>query len=399
MLNKKTLKDFDFNEKKALVRVDFNVPMSKEVEGEIADDVRIRAAIPTIKHLMDNGAVVVLMSHLGRPKGEANPKFSLEPVAKRLSELLGKEVDFIASDVVVDENVIARVNELKPGQVALLQNTRYRNEEEKNDPDFSSQLAKLGDIYVNDAFGTSHRAHASNVGVSSILPSAVGMLVEKEISVMGDALQNPERPFVAILGGAKVSDKIGVIENLLTKVDTVIIGGGMAYTFLKALGKEIGRSLLEEDKIELAKEIMEKARERGVKLMLPVDGVIADGIDKDAVTEIVDIDHIPADKEALDIGPETEKLFAEEIKKAKTVVWNGPMGVFEVKPFSSGTYAVAKALAEADAVTIVGGGDSALAVELAGYKDEITHVSTGGGASLEFLEGKQLPGVEAIENA
>lgn len=399
MLNKKTLKDFDFNGKKALVRVDFNVPMSKDVEGEIADDVRIRAAIPTIKYLMDNGAVVVLMSHLGRPKGEANPKFSLEPVAKRLSELLGKEVEFIASDVVVDENVIASVNELKPGQVALLQNTRYRNEEEKNDPEFSSQLAKLGDIYVNDAFGTSHRAHASNVGVSSILPSAVGMLVEKEISVMGDALQSPERPFVAILGGAKVSDKIGVIENLLTKVDTVIIGGGMAYTFLKALGKEIGRSLLEEDKIELAKEIMEKAKERGVKLMLPVDGVIADGIDKDAVTEIVDIDHIPADKEALDIGPETEKLFAEEIRKAKTVVWNGPMGVFEVKPFSSGTYAVAKALAEADAVTIVGGGDSALAVELAGYKDDITHVSTGGGASLEFLEGKQLPGVEAIENA
>lgn len=399
MLNKKTLKDFDFNGKKALVRVDFNVPMSKEKEGEIADDVRIRAALPTIEYLMDNGAVVVLMSHLGRPKGEANPKFTLEPVAKRLSELLNKDVAFIASDSVVDEDVVAKVNELKPGEVCLLQNTRYRNEEEKNDPEFSKQLAKLGDIYVNDAFGTSHRAHASNVGVSSILPSSVGMLVEKELSVMGKALENPERPFIAILGGAKVSDKIGVIENLLTKVDTVIIGGGMAYTFLKALGKEIGRSLLEEDKIDLAKEIMEKAKASGVKLLLPLDSVIADEIDKDAVTEIVDIDNIPKDKEALDIGPKTAELFAEEILKAKTVVWNGPMGVFEVKPFSNGTLAIAKALAEADAVTIVGGGDSALAVEVAGYKDKITHVSTGGGASLEFLEGKELPGVAAIENA
>lgn len=399
MLNKKTLKDFDFNGKKALVRVDFNVPMSKEKEGEIADDVRIRAALPTIEYLMDNGAVVVLMSHLGRPKGEANPKFTLEPVAKRLSELLNKDVAFIASDSVVDDDVVAKVNELKPGEVCLLQNTRYRNEEEKNDPEFSKQLAKLGDIYVNDAFGTSHRAHASNVGVSSILPSSVGMLVEKELSVMGKALENPERPFIAILGGAKVSDKIGVIENLLTKVDTVIIGGGMAYTFLKALGKEIGRSLLEEDKIDLAKEIMEKAKASGVKLLLPLDSVIADEIDKDAVTEIVDIDNIPKDKEALDIGPKTAELFAEEILKAKTVVWNGPMGVFEVKPFSNGTLAIAKALAEADAVTIVGGGDSALAVEVAGYKDKITHVSTGGGASLEFLEGKELPGVAAIENA
>ncbi len=399
MLNKKTLKDFDFNGKKALVRVDFNVPMSKEKEGEIADDVRIRAALPTIEYLMDNGAVVVLMSHLGRPKGEANPKFTLEPVAKRLSELLKKDVAFIASDVVVDDEVVAKVNELKPGDVCLLQNTRYRNEEEKNDAEFSKQLAKLGDIYVNDAFGTSHRAHASNVGVSSILPSAVGMLVEKELSVMGKALENPERPFIAILGGAKVSDKIGVIENLLTKVDTVIIGGGMAYTFLKALGKEIGRSLLEEDKIDLANEIMEKAKASGVKLLLPLDSVIADEIDKDAVTEIVDIDSIPKDKEALDIGPKTAELFAEEILKAKTVVWNGPMGVFEVKPFSNGTLAIAKALAEADAVTIVGGGDSALAVEVAGYKDKITHVSTGGGASLEFLEGKELPGVAAIENA
>lgn len=399
MLNKKTLKDFDFNGKKALVRVDFNVPMSKENEGEIADDVRIRAALPTIEYLMDNGAVVVLMSHLGRPKGEANPKFTLAPVAKRLSELLKKDVAFIASDSVVDDEVVAKVNELKPGEVCLLQNTRYRNEEEKNDPEFSKQLAKLGDIYVNDAFGTSHRAHASNVGVSSIIPSAVGMLVEKELSVMGKALENPERPFIAILGGAKVSDKIGVIENLLTKVDTVIIGGGMAYTFLKALGKEIGRSLLEEDKIDLAKEIMEKAKASGVKLLLPLDSVIADEIDKDAVTEIVDIDNIPKDKEALDIGPKTAELFAEEILKAKTVVWNGPMGVFEVKPFSNGTLAIAKALAEADAVTIVGGGDSALAVEVAGYKDKITHVSTGGGASLEFLEGKELPGVAAIENA
>ncbi|MDO5717852.1 MAG: phosphoglycerate kinase [Tissierellia bacterium] len=399
MLNKKTLNDIDFKDKRALVRVDFNVPMSKDVEGEIADDVRIRAAMPTINYLLDQGASVVLMSHLGRPKGEANPKFSLAPVAKRLSELLGKEVKFLKSDTVVDEGIIEKAKELKPGDIALLENTRYRSEEEKNDPDFAKELAKLGDIYVNDAFGTSHRAHASNVGVSKILPSAVGKLVEKEISIMGNALEKPEKPFLSILGGAKVSDKIGVIENLLDKVDCILIGGGMAYTFLKAEGKEIGRSLLEEDKIDLAKDLMKKAEEKGVKLLLPLDAVIADEIDPNAETEIVDIDNIPKDKQALDIGPKTEKLFSEEILKAKTIVWNGPMGVFEVKPFSSGTLAIAKALSESKAVTIVGGGDSALAVERAGYKDKITHVSTGGGASLEFLEGKELPGVAAIENA
>ncbi len=399
MLNKKTLKDLDFKGKKTLVRVDFNVPMSKQVEGEIADDVRIRAALPTVKYLIDQGAKVILMSHLGRPKGEANPKFTLAPVAKRLSELLGKDVAFLASDVVVDDEVRKGVDAMANGDVALLQNTRYRKEEEKNEPEFSKELASLGELYVNDAFGTSHRAHASNVGVSSVLPSAVGFLVQKELDIMGKALSNPERPFVSILGGAKVSDKIGVIENLINKVDTILIGGGMAYTFLKAQGKEIGHSLLEEDKMGLALELMDKAAKKGVKLLLPVDGVIADEIAPDAVTEIVDIDHIPAEKQALDIGPKTEELFAKEIIGAKTVVWNGPMGVFEVKPFSSGTFAIAEALAKVDGVTIVGGGDSALAVEIAGYSDKLTHVSTGGGASLEFLEGKILPGVDAIQNA
>ncbi|MDO5690142.1 MAG: phosphoglycerate kinase [Tissierellia bacterium] len=399
MLNKKTLKDFDFKGKKTLVRVDFNVPMSKEEEGKIADDVRIRAALPTIEYLVNQGAKVILMSHMGRPKGEANPKFNLAPIAQRLSELLGKEVKFLDSPVVVDDGVRSGVEALQDGDVALLQNTRYRKEEEKNDPEFSKELAALGEIYVNDAFGTSHRAHASNVGVSTLLPSAVGYLVQKELDVMGKALADPERPFVSILGGAKVSDKIGVIQNLLEKVDTILVGGGMAYTFLKAQGKEIGRSLLEEDKIELATELMKRAEEKGVKLLLPVDAVIADEIAADAVTEIVDIDSIPAEKQALDIGPKTAEIFTEAIVGAKTVVWNGPMGVFEVKPFSQGTFAIAEALAKVDGVTIVGGGDSALAVEIAGYSDKLTHVSTGGGASLEFLEGKVLPGVDAIENA
>lgn len=399
MLNKKTLKDFDFKGKKTLVRVDFNVPMSKEEEGKIADDVRIRAALPTIEYLVNQGAKVILMSHMGRPKGEANPKFNLAPIAQRLSELLGKEVKFLDSPVVVDDGVRSGVEALQDGDVALLQNTRYRKEEEKNDPEFSKELAALAEIYVNDAFGTSHRAHASNVGVSTLLPSAVGYLVQKELDVMGKALADPERPFVSILGGAKVSDKIGVIQNLLEKVDTILVGGGMAYTFLKAQGKEIGRSLLEEDKIELATELMKRAEEKGVKLLLPVDAVIADEIAADAVTEIVDIDSIPAEKQALDIGPKTAEIFTEAIVGAKTVVWNGPMGVFEVKPFSQGTFAIAEALAKVDGVTIVGGGDSALAVEIAGYSDKLTHVSTGGGASLEFLEGKVLPGVDAIENA
>ncbi len=397
-MNKKTVKDLDVKGKKVLVRVDFNVPLSKEEKGKIADDARIKAAIPTIDYLSENGAKVILMSHLGRPKGEANPEFALKPVADYLKNVYGDKFEFIPSPEVVDEKVKEEVNQLEDGQIALLENTRYRSEETKNGEDFAKELASLADLYVNDAFGTSHRAHASNVGVASILPSAVGFLIEKEISVMGKALEAPDHPFVSILGGAKVSDKIGVIENLITKVDTILIGGGMAYTFLKAMGKEIGKSLLEEDKMDLSLELMEKAKSNGVEILLPVDVVIADKIEAGVDTEIVDIDEIPEDKEALDIGPKTAKLFAEKIKDAKTVVWNGPMGVFEIKEFSNGTNEVAKALAESDAVTIVGGGDSALAIEMAGLKDQITHVSTGGGASLEFLEGKDLPGISAIED-
>lgn len=398
MLNKKTIRDFDVKGKKAIVRVDFNVPMSKTEKGTIADDVRIRAALPTIHYLLENGATVILLSHLGRPKGEANPDFTLEPVAKRLSELLEKPVEFIASDKVIDDEVKEKVKNLPEGSLALLQNTRYRAEEEKNDPDFSKELASLGDLYVNDAFGTSHRAHASNVGLASNLPSALGFLVEKEVDSMANMLEDPKRPFVSIMGGAKVSDKIGVIENLLEKIDTLLIGGGMAYTFLKAQGYEIGRSLLEEDKIDLSLELMEKAKQKGVNIVLPMDVVIAKEIDANAETKIVDVAEIPADMEGLDIGPKTRKKFAEEISRAKTVVWNGPMGVFEVAPFAAGTEAVAKALADSDAVSIVGGGDSALAIEKAGLNDKITHVSTGGGASLELLEGKELPGIAAIED-
>lgn len=397
-LNKKGLKDIDVKGKKVLVRVDFNVPMSKENVGEITDNARIEAALPTIKYLVDQNAKVILMSHLGRPKGEAKKEFSLEPVAKELSSLLGKDVQFLDSDVVVDDSVKENVDALKDGEIVLLQNTRYRAEETKNGEDFAKELASLGDVFVNDAFGTSHRAHASNVGVSSILPSALGFLVEKEIDVMGQALENPERPFVAILGGAKVSDKIGVIENLLDKVDSILIGGGMAFTFLKAEGKEIGKSLLEEDKIELAKELIEKAKEKGVKLLLPTDVVIADKMEEDADISTVSVDDIPEDKAGFDIGPDSVKLFDEELKNAKTVVWNGPMGVFEIEKFSKGTYDIAKALSESDAITIIGGGDSASAVEKAGYKDKVSHVSTGGGASLEFLEGKELPGVAAIND-
>lgn len=397
-MNKKTVKDLDVKGKKVLVRVDFNVPLSKENKGEIADDSRIRAALPTIDYLLDQGSKVILMSHLGRPKGEANPEFSLKPVAEYLANIYADKFHFLPSDTVVDEEVKAGVDKLEDGELALLENTRYVAGETKNDPEFAKELASLADLYVNDAFGTSHRAHASNVGVASILPSAVGFLIEKEISLMGKALEAPEHPFVSILGGAKVSDKIGVIENLITKVDTILIGGGMAYTFLKAQGKEIGKSLLEEDKMDLSLSLIEKAKENGVEILLPVDVVVADEIKDGAETEIVDIDSIPADKEALDIGEKTAELFASKIKEAKTVVWNGPMGVFEIKEFANGTNQVAEALAQSDAVTIVGGGDSALAIENAGLKDKITHVSTGGGASLEFLEGKDLPGIAAIED-
>ena len=397
-MNKQTLKDLDVKGKKVLVRVDFNVPLSKENKGEIADDTRIKAALPTIDYLLENDAKVILMSHLGRPKGESNPEFVLKPVADWLENHYGEKFHFIPSPEVVDEKVKEDVANLKEGEVALLENTRFVAGETKNDEEFAKKLASLADLYVNDAFGTSHRAHASNVGVASILPSAVGFLIEKEIDVMGKALEDPEHPFVSILGGAKVSDKIGVIENLITKVDTIIIGGGMAYTFLKAQGKEIGKSLLEEDKMDLSLELLDRAKENGVEILLPEDVVIADEIASGVETEIVDIDHIPADKEALDIGPKSAEKFADKIKDAKTVVWNGPMGVFEVKEFSNGTIKIAQALAEADATTIVGGGDSALAIEMSGLKDKITHVSTGGGARLEFLEGKDLPGITAIED-
>ena len=397
-MNKKTIKDIDVKGKKVLVRVDFNVPLSKENKEEIADDARIKAAIPTIDYLLENGACVILMSHLGRPKGENNADFSLKPVANWLENHYGEKFHFLASDVVVDDKVKDEVKNLNPGDLALLENTRFVKGETKNDESFAKELASLADIYVNDAFGTSHRAHSSNVGVASLLPSAVGLLIEKEIDIMGKALEDPEHPFVAILGGAKVSDKIGVIDNLINKVDTILIGGGMAYTFLKAQGKEIGKSLLEEDKMDLSLDLIKKAKANNVEILLPIDTVIADEIKAGAETQIVDIDNIPVDKEALDIGPKTAEMFAEKIKNAKTVVWNGPMGVFEIKEFSNGTNEVAKALADSSAITIVGGGDSALAIEMAGLKDKITHVSTGGGASLEFLEGKTLPGIAAIED-
>ncbi|WP_151410567.1 phosphoglycerate kinase [Anaerococcus sp. Marseille-P9784] len=397
-MNKKTIKDIDVKGKKVLVRVDFNVPLSKENKEEIADDARIRAAIPTIDYLLENGACVILMSHLGRPKGENNADFSLKPVANWLENHYGEKFHFLASDFVVDDKVKDEVKNLNSGDLALLENTRFVKGETKNDESFAKELASLADIYVNDAFGTSHRAHSSNVGVASLLPSAVGLLIEKEIDIMGKALEDPEHPFVAILGGAKVSDKIGVIDNLINKVDTILIGGGMAYTFLKAQGKEIGKSLLEEDKMDLSLDLIKKAKANNVEILLPIDTVIADEIKAGAETQIVDIDNIPVDKEALDIGPKTAEMFAEKIKNAKTVVWNGPMGVFEIKEFSNGTNEVAKALADSSAITIVGGGDSALAIEMAGLKDKITHVSTGGGASLEFLEGKTLPGIAAIED-
>jgi len=391
-----TLEDLEVKGKRVLVRCDFNVPMDDE--GNITDDRRIVSSLPTIEYLIENGAKVILMSHLGRPKGEANPKYSLAPVARRLSELLNKEVIFAKDDRVVSDDVKVIVSKMNEGDVVLLENTRFRKEEEKNDDNFAKELASLGDLYVNDAFGTSHRAHASNVGVSKWLPSAVGYLVEKEISTMGKALENPEKPFVAILGGAKVSDKIGVIQNLLNKVDTILIGGGMAYTFLKAQGYEIGTSILEEDKVDLANQLLKEAEEKKVKLLLPVDIVVAKEFKNDTEFKTVKIDSIPKDMMGMDIGEETIKLFSDEIRKAKTIVWNGPMGVFEMENFKKGTESIAKAMAESDAITIVGGGDSASAVEKAGFGEKITHISTGGGASLEFLEGKELPGIAAISD-
>ena len=399
-LNKKTVDDINVKGQKVLVRCDFNVPLKN---GVITDENRIIAALPTIKKLIADGGRVILCSHLGKPKGEPKPELSLAPVAKRLSELLGKEVVFAADDNVVGENAKAAVAAMNDGDVVLLQNTRYRAEETKNGEEFSKELGSLADIFVNDAFGTAHRAHCSTVGVVSYVKEAVaGYLIGKELKYLGDAVENPVRPFVTILGGAKVADKLSVIENLLNKADTLIIGGGMAYPFLAAKGYGVGKSLLDTEKIDYCRDMLKKADEKGVKILLPVDCNIADHfpdpIDAPIEVKTVDADKIPADYEGLDIGPKTSELFANEVKNAKTVVWNGPMGVFENPTLATGTIAVAKSLAETDAVTIIGGGDSAAAVNTLGYGDKMTHISTGGGASLEFLEGKELPGIAALND-
>lgn len=393
---KKTVKDIDLKGKKVLMRADFNVPFNEAME--ITDDTRIQAALPTIKYILDQGASLILMSHLGRPKNEPDPKFSLEPVAKRLSEVLGKQVIFSDDGEVVGEVTKEAVAKLQPGQILLLQNTRFRPEEKKNDAAFAKELASLADVFVDDAFGSCHRAHASTAGVADYLPAVSGFLIQKELDFIGGALEDPKRPFVAILGGSKVSDKIGVINNLLEKVDTLIIGGGMAFTFLKAQGYEIGTSLLEEDKVELAKELIRKAEGRGVKLLLPVDVVVAPKFAADAPATNVKADAIPADQMGLDIGVETQKIFADAIVDAATVIWNGPMGVFEFPAFAKGTIAVAQAMADSNAVTIIGGGDSAAAVKQLGFEAGMSHISTGGGASLEFMEGKVLPGIAVLED-
>ena len=398
MLNKKSVDDINVKGQKVLVRCDFNVPLQ---DGKITDENRLVAALPTIKKLIADGGKVILCSHLGKPKGEPKPELSLAPVATRLSELLGQNVTFAADPNVVGDNARAAVDAMKDGEVVLLENTRYRAEETKNEEAFSKDLASLADVFVNDAFGTAHRAHCSNVGVTKYVDTAVvGYLMQKEIDFPGNAVNNPERPFVAILGGAKVSSKISVIENLLDKVDTLIIGGGMAYTFMAAHGEEVGKSLLEEDYKEYALEMEKKAEQKGVKLLIPVDTVAADDFSNDANTKVVGRGQIPADMEGLDIGPKTAEMFAEAVAGAKTVVWNGPMGCFEMPNFAKGTIAVAEAMAKLDgATTIIGGGDSAAAVNQLGFGDKMTHISTGGGASLEFLEGKELPGVAAAHDA
>ncbi|WP_055070428.1 phosphoglycerate kinase [Clostridium massiliamazoniense] len=393
--NKKTIEDVQVKGKKVLVRCDFNVPLK---DGVITDINRLTGAMPTIKYLVDNGAKVILCSHMGKPKGEPKPEFSLAPVAKKLSEMLGKEVVFAADDNVVGENAKKAVAEMKDGDVVLLENTRYRKEETKNGEEFSKELASLAEMFVNDAFGTAHRAHCSTVGVTEYLsPAVCGYLIQKELKFLGDAVESPERPFVAILGGAKVSDKINVINNLLEKVDTLIIGGGMAYTFLKAQGFTVGSSLVEEDKVDYAKEMLEKATAKGVKLLLPVDHRVAKEF-KDVEAVVTADENIEDGFMGLDIGPKTEELYAAAVKEAKTVIWNGPMGVFEFENFNKGTIAVAKAMADSNATTIIGGGDSAAAVNILGFGDKMTHISTGGGASLEFLEGKVLPGIDALND-
>ena len=399
-LNKKTVDDINVKGKKVLVRCDFNVPLKN---GEITDENRIVAAMPTIEKLVNDGGRVILCSHLGKPKGEPKPELSLAPVAKRLSEKLGKEVVFAADDNVVGENALAAIEKMQDGDVVLLQNTRYRAEETKNGEAFSKELGSLADIFVNDAFGTAHRAHCSTVGVTEYVEeSVVGYLIGKELKYLGNAVEDPVRPFVCILGGAKVDSKLPVIENLLSKADTLIIGGGMSYTFLAAKGYGVGNSLLDETKIDYCRDMMAKAEEKGVKILLPVDCVtikdFPNPIDTPIDTVVVDADAIPADREGADIGPKTAALYAEAVKSAKTVVWNGPMGVFENPTLAAGTMAVAKAMAETDAVTVIGGGDSAAAVNILGFGDKMTHISTGGGASLEFLEGKALPGIVALND-
>lgn len=395
-MNKMTIEDIELKGKKVLVRVDFNVPLDENLE--ITDDIRITSSLPTINKIIDDGGMAILMSHLGRPKGKPNPKYSLKPAAIRLSELLGKQVK-LAPDCIGQE-VKDIVNAMKPGDVVLLENLRFHEEEEKNDPEFAKQLADLGDVYVNDAFGSAHRAHASTEGLTKYMSvSVAGFLMQKELEYLGGAIDNPKRPYLAILGGAKISGKIDVILNLFNKVDSMIIGGGMAYTFYKAEGKEIGSSLLEAEKIDLAKEVLLKAKTSKMKLLFPIDVVVAEEFKDDSPSEVVSVDNMPSNKMGLDIGPETVKLFREEILKSKTIVWNGPMGVFEMDNFAKGTNAIAEALVEATqngAITIIGGGDSAAAIAKAGLENEVSHVSTGGGASLEFLEGKVLPGVAAL---
>ncbi len=398
---KKTIKDVDIKGKSVLVRCDFNVPMQ---DGKITDDARIVGSIPTIKYLLDNNAKVIIMSHLGRPKGQPNMEFTLEPITPVLKDIISKEmgkevkVTFGKSETVVDKNVIKQASDLKDGEILLLENTRFRPEETKNEKTFSMELASLGDLFVNDAFGTAHRAHCSTVGVAEEIPAVLGFLLEKEVEYLGDVVENPDRPFVGIIGGSKVGDKILVIESLLNKVDSLIIGGGMAFTFFKAMGYEIGKSILDEENIELAKGIIDNSEKKGVKLLLPVDVLNAKEFDNDTETKITSRESIPSDMMGLDIGPKSAEIFTEEIQKAQTVIWNGPMGVFEMETFSKGTRAVAEAMAKNQGVTIIGGGDSAAAVLGFGLSSEMSHISTGGGASLKFLEGETLPAVDIVED-
>lgn len=394
-MNKKTIEDIQVNGKSVLVRVDFNVPLNDDLQ--ITDDTRIKAALPTINYLIEKQAKVILCSHLGRPKGEFNMKYSLAPVAKYLKNVYGEENVIFAEDI-IGESAMQAVSAAKPGQIVLLENLRFHKEEEKNDPAFAKKLASYADVYVNDAFGTAHRAHASTAGVAAYLPAVAGYLIKKELDFMGGALENPKRPFVAILGGKKVSDKIGVINNLIDKVDTLIIGGAMAYTFFSAMGLKTGTSLVEKDKIELADSLLKKAADKGIKLLLPIDCVVVNEFAPDAEMQVVKRENIPDGWEGMDIGPETRKLYAAAVVPAKTVIWNGPMGVFEFPRFAEGTKAVAEALTHCDGITIIGGGDSAAAVEQLGYADRMSHISTGGGASLEFLEGIELPGVAALND-